>query len=612
MGDRPGVRDSVHMGIRMKVRGVSIRYVLTTGLLLCLALASQRASSDDKPRIAVFSGPRATIQSSPPLVTSNKARQKYGLAELQNLAGVPLGQDHLVPQRLAAPVEVLIEMHSAHPLEQDAAELYGPADGYVDADGSFHEQRQGPGDRPVYKVELKPEDGLYLLPYMARQADGSAWNDDCAFPGAPPGKCRQPFYPDASRVFEEIDRGILGLDGQGRSNALSSRAHYDFFRALPSGGYTKGLAESARTDIGAGDIVEETLGEDFFVYRPFHLGNFLRREDLARASNSVKRALDTGEYAGGIWFEASPSIEETIYWLNIITDTTKPIVGVAAQRSHRALSPDGPRNIVDAVDYVLSKKWTNADGKDRLGAVLIEAETIIASRQVQKSDARPGGYIATGDHGGVLGSIGVPGPVVIYFEPLTLHTWQSEVNLTRLPHETTGVLRKDGKLRSVDVTLKDKDGFLVGAALPHVSTVQIEHFSQKSSSANAVPANDILAMIDTKLESSPLAGFVAEGESPYGNVTTEQTKALEIATYSGMPVVSVGRGNAGGLTAVRPYNVFIEGNNLSASKARLLLMASLLKFGSLPVANDPRRPSEAEKKAVQDVIARYQEIYDTH
>ena len=32
-----------------------------------------------KPRIAHFSGPNATIQNSPPLVTSNKARAKYGL-----------------------------------------------------------------------------------------------------------------------------------------------------------------------------------------------------------------------------------------------------------------------------------------------------------------------------------------------------------------------------------------------------------------------------------------------------------------------------------------------------------------------------------------------------
>lgn len=109
-----------------------------------------------------------------------------------------------------------------------------------------------------------------------------------------------------------------------------------------------------------------------------------------------------------------------------------------------------------------------------------------------------------------------------------------------------------------------------------------------------------------------LAGFVAEGASPYGNMTQAQTRALEIAAFGGMPVVSVGSGNAGGLTATRTYNVFIEGNNLTSTKARLLLMASLLKFGSLPVAKDPKNPTASETRAVQEAIERYQTIFDTH
>ncbi len=40
---------------------------------------------------------------------------------------------------------------------------------------------------------------------------------------------------------------------------------------------------------------------------------------------------------------------------------------------------------------------------------------------VRKSDARPGGYIATGDHGGVLGTIRFPGAITVYFTPLTRH-----------------------------------------------------------------------------------------------------------------------------------------------------------------------------------------------
>jgi L-asparaginase len=78
-----------------------------------------------KIRIAHLAGPNATIQNTPPLVTSNKARLRRGLAPMEG------AKDALRPQRLAAPVTVYVEPFSAHPLEADAAELYGPPDGYI-------------------------------------------------------------------------------------------------------------------------------------------------------------------------------------------------------------------------------------------------------------------------------------------------------------------------------------------------------------------------------------------------------------------------------------------------------------------------------------------------
>src|SRR4029453_7053262 len=97
-----------------------------------------------KPRIAHFAGPNATIQNSPPLVTSNKARAKYGLPPLTDPDGAPARFDVLRAQRLAAPVAVYIEQFSPHPMERDAAELYGPPDGYLDATGKFSRERQNP------------------------------------------------------------------------------------------------------------------------------------------------------------------------------------------------------------------------------------------------------------------------------------------------------------------------------------------------------------------------------------------------------------------------------------------------------------------------------------
>ena len=61
-----------------------------------------------KIRIAHLAGPNATIQNTPPLVTSNKARVKRQLPERCGPDGTPLRYDVLRPQRLAAPAKVRI------------------------------------------------------------------------------------------------------------------------------------------------------------------------------------------------------------------------------------------------------------------------------------------------------------------------------------------------------------------------------------------------------------------------------------------------------------------------------------------------------------------------
>jgi hypothetical protein len=587
----------------------------TIGVLLSILVSAATIAAEaqpGRPRIAVFSGPVATIQNSAPLVTSNKAREQYGLPPMRAADGAALRFDHLAPQRLAKPVEVFIEQFSAHPLERDAEELYAPPDGYLDAEGRFYARRQGPSDRPVYRVTLAPEDGLYSLPYMARQADGSPWEDDCAQPGAPAGQCRQPFFPDAARIFEEIDRGLWGLEDHGHANALSTRADFDFYRALPSGGYKRGLPGNERTDAGDGDIPPEAMGEDFFAYRPYHLLSSVRYDNLARLTNAVQEALGTGDYDGAIWLEGSPTIEETVYWLNLLIDTPVPIVGNAAQRANRLLSADGARNIVDAVDFIASRAWAGADGRNRLGAVMIQDEQIFAARQVQKSDARPGGYVATGDHGGVLGAMGVPGPLRVYFEPDARHTWQSEVRLSALPSRVSGVALEDGALVAREVRTRDERGRLIGDAIPRVSIVKASHYSEDAAQPDPADEPDILARIDKNLRENPLAGFIAEGLAPYGVMSNAQERALQIAAYSGMPVVHVGRGNAGGVTPANYAESSIGGNNLSATKARLLLTACLLKFGSLPPAKDPGAPTAAERDATRQALAAYQAIFDTH
>jgi len=563
----------------------------------------------DKPRIAYLSGANATISNSPPLVTSNKARALHGLPPRTNPDGSEARFDMLRPQRLAAPVTVYVEQFSAHPLEADAAELYGPPDGYVDAGGTFYEQRQNDSDTPVYRVELDPADGLYPLPYMGRQADGSAWEDDCAFPMAPAKKSRQAYYPDGSRIFEEIDR--FGIDEDGTGNLISRQAEVDFFRVMPSGGYTKGLPGDQRTDSGEGDIPSELMGRDFFAYRPVHLATSPPRGWLATIVNRIHDILDTGDYLGAIWTQGSPRVEETLYWLNLLMDTPLPVCGNAAQRTHGEISNDGPKNLVDSVDYITSKVWQDAGGQNRAGMVVIQEQQIFASREVQKGEARPGGYVATGGHGGLLGAVRHGMEPILTYLPGAKHTYQSEVNRSRLPESVTGNIGKDGAFTSVEVTIKNGDGTLREEAVPTVTILKEGNYSPESWDSGPDREVDILAQMDDNLTNAPLSGFVVEGQSPYGSMTNSVRNALMMkAVFSGMPVVRVGRGNNEGFSA--PAGVFLGGSNLTSTKARLLLVACLMKFGALPPAADPDNPTETERAAIMDRLANYQAVFDTH
>ncbi len=551
---------------------------------------------NSKPRIAHISGSNATISSSPPLVTSNKAREKRGLHLLEDASGARLRFDALRPQRLAAPVTVYVEQFSAHPLERDAAELYGPPDGYVDRAGDFHRERRSESDVPAYEITLRPDDGLYPLPYMAVQADGRPWDEDCAAPNAPASHARQPFYPDGARLLEEIDR--LGIDGKGLASVISSRAEVDFYRVTPPGGYTKGEPP-------------EVPGEHFFPYRPRHLAASPPRPALATITNSVQRILAGGKYAGAIWTQGSPRIEETVYWLNLLIDTTLPICGNASQRPHGMISNDGDKNLADSTEFIVSRVWADESGNNRVGVVLIQDQRIFSARDVQKADARPGGYTVTGGHGGIVGAVGHEGPPTLTYLPARRHTYQSQVNIARLPARVLGVNRAGNNVTMIPVAIKNEAGELLGSAIPKVAIVKDANYSAERINDDLDDGVDLLALISRNLERYPLSGFVVEGHAPFGTITSAtRTRILKAAVYSGIPVAIAGRGNNEGFTA--PQGVFIGGQNLTATKARLLLMACLMRFGSPPPATDPRDPTEEEAKAVKQALAEYQSVFDTH
>ena len=556
-----------------------------------------------KIRIAHLAGPTATIQNTPPLVTSNKARLRRGLPALTAGNGNQAAFDPLRAQKLAAPVTVYVEQFSAHPLEADAAELYGPPDGYLGADGSFSPERRGEADKPVYEIELSPDDGLYPLPYMALQQDGSPWEEEATALNSP--LSRQGFFPDGSRSFEEIDRLSIGADG--KVNLIGGRAEVDFYRVAPPGGFTKGLAHDKRADSGDGDTPAERMGHDFFAYKPWHLAKSPPRPVLAKITNDVQAVMASGRYDGAIWTQGSPQVEESAYWFNLLIDTRLPIACNAAQRPQGQISNDGPANIVDSVTYIESGIWKDGQGGNRCGTVVIQEQQFFAAREVAKVDARPGGYVATGGHGGIIGQVTHMGMPYVTYVPAYKHTASSDVNITRLPSSVMAA--KAGG--AVAVQVKDADGKLLADAIPSVSIVKDGGYMAEAFGDDPAPEADLAFLIQHKLGSGRLGGFVIEGLVPYGAATSEvRAGMLREASLAGLPVVRVGRGYPEGFADPDAWT--IAGLNLTSTKARLLLMACLMKFGSLPVAADPANPTAAELEAFHAARGAYQQVFNTH
>jgi hypothetical protein len=352
------------------------------------------------------------------------------------------------------------------------------------------------------------------------------------------------------------------------------------------------------------------MGRDFFPYRPLHLRASPPRPSLAHIVNSVQSILNSGDYLGAIWTQGSPRIEETMYWFNLLLDTAVPVCGNAAQRTNGQIGSDGPKNIVDSVDYITSRIWADEDGRNQPGMVLIQEQQIFCARDVQKGDARPGGYVTTGGHGGIIGGIGHESTPSLTYMPTFRHSYRSAVNISRLPNEVAGVLRDDGGFQTVDVAIK-VNGALKDSAIPKVMLIKDGNYTADSHDSGSEREVDLVARIDDNLAHAPLAGFAVEGLAPYGNLTSDVRDTLmSRAVFSGMPVVRVGRGNNEGFSPGTPR--FIGGGNLTATKARLLLMACMMKFGSLPPAVDPDRPTEAEAAAVREKVAAYQEVFDSH
>jgi L-asparaginase/Glu-tRNA(Gln) amidotransferase subunit D len=385
----------------------------------------------------------------------------------------------------------------------------------------------------------------------------------------------QTFFADAARLYEEID--ILELDDDGVPFALARQADFTHHRAGAPGG-----------------MPGEKPGADYFAY-----GDGPHRAEpdfsaLMRITNEVQAIAD-GSCTAIQWLEGTPVIEETLYWLGLLVDTRKPIVGQVAQRLHRSMSHDGPRNIADGVRFIASRAW---DAPAPIGPVLVADGLVFSGRDVVKVAARPGGY--SGGLYGPLGTIDGIERLGLHYLPTRRALASSELNVSTLPRRVKG-LRGE-----VEVTTGERPR-LVESVRVSVDIVKYGRYELSSS----VDPGSIARRVEQLARVADLGGFILEGLTQNGWATIETENALRAAHFSGMPVVWTGRGQPMG-PGLHPPAPFISASGLPAQKARILLIAALLRFGAAPRADDPSHPTDAECAAIADHTATIQRVFDSH
>lgn len=249
---------------------------------------------------------------------------------------------------------------------------------------------------------------------------------------------------------------------------------------------------------------------------------------LARRANEL---LANPEITGVIITHGTNTLEETAYFLDLVTNGDKPVILVGAQRPASDPDSDGPRNLLTAVRVAVSPEAT---GK---GVMVVMNGQINAARDVTKTNTSQVETFRSLE----FGALGVvdESAVRFYRAPLRRQHFDLPSDVTKLPR--------------VDIisNYAGVDGLFVRAAM----------------------------------QSKMVDGFVIAGMG-LGSVTSEMFDSIKEARDAGIPVVistRVPTGRVFPLSATKGSALALVGigcvlaDNLTPQKARILLMLALGK-----------------------------------
>ena len=248
----------------------------------------------------------------------------------------------------------------------------------------------------------------------------------------------------------------------------------------------------------------------------------------------VEGILERDEIAGAVVTHGTDTMAEAAFLMDVLLKSHKPVVFTGAMRPASSPEPDGPLNILNAVHQVVlstDKNW---------GVTVTLNNYINAARNARKSQTTNVQTFTSGEKG-YLGYL-VDGQLVQFNEPM----------------------------QRVQVSLPVSAGYVV----PEIPLLRDYSGSD---------GRFIRYALETGAK-----GIVVEGVGA-GNVNEKTNDAILEALRRRVPVViatSVHNGSVepiygdqGGGAELREAGV-ISAGDLSAAKARLLLMAALMAFGN--------------------------------
>jgi L-asparaginase len=205
------------------------------------------------------------------------------------------------------------------------------------------------------------------------------------------------------------------------------RRSFPRIRVLATGGTIAGAqADEGRGYRAAAFSIEALVAAvpqltalaDLDVEQVVAIGSQDMDEDVwGKLAGRVQASLDDPGIDGVVVTHGTDTMEETAYFLNLVVNSSKPVVLVGAMRPATAISADGPMNLFNAIAVA-----AHPDVVDR-GVLVVANDEIHFAREVTKTNTtQVGTFRAT--HRGLAGLVNA-GRLHLYGKPVRNHTTRS-------------------------------------------------------------------------------------------------------------------------------------------------------------------------------------------